>query len=162
MEANPPAELAQAGDGKEPRQQFGAICWRAVKPGNGYEMLLVTTRGTGRWVVPKGWPIKDKAPYKAAEQEALEEAGVRGKADRRPVGTYTYAKQLPDGRVVPCMVEVYAIKVDKLVRNFKEQGQRERKWVSFAEAESLVEEPDLRGLIIRLDAKLRNLAFPDH
>ena len=149
------SRLAQAGDllfAKERRQQFAAICYR--KAGNGCEVLLVTTRGSGRWVVPKGWPIRDKAPQEVAEQEAFEEAGVKGKAGWKPVGHYTYAKQLQDGRIAPCLVEVYAVKVEKVARKFKEHGQRERRWVSFTDAPNLVVEPDVRGLIMPLAAIL--------
>jgi len=152
------SKLAQAGDllfGREPLRQFAAICYRRSTTADGYEVLVMTGRHSGRWVMPRGWPMEGKAPHKVAEREALEEAGIKGKAERPPIGHYTYAKQIGDGRVAPCMVEVYAVKVERIVRNFKEHGQRERRWVSFAVAQNLVEEPELRGLIMQFGMRLQ-------
>ena len=151
------SKLAQAGDmlfGKEQRRQFAAICYRRSKTADGYEVLVVTGRNSGRWVLPRGWPMEGKAPHQVAEREAFEEAGIKGKAGKQPVGHYTYAKQIGDGRVAPCMVEVYAVKVDKIVKRYKEHGQRQRRWASFAEAQNLVEEPELQGLIMKFGASL--------
>ena len=151
------AKLAKAGDmlfSGERFCQYAAICYRRAKRSEGYEVLVVSARHSGRWVVPRGWPMEGKAPHQVAEREALEEAGVKGKAHKKPIGRYTYAKQIEDGRIVPCIVEVFSVKIAKVVKNFKEHGQRERRWVSFAEAQNLVEEPELRGLIIKLGASL--------
>lgn len=151
------SKLAQAGDmlfGKEQRRQFAAVCYRRSASADDYEVLVVTGRNSGRWVVPRGWPMEGKAPHEVAEREAFEEAGIKGKADKQPIGLYTYAKQIGDGRVAPCMVEVYAVKVEKIVKKYKEQGQRQRRWVSFAEAQNLVEEPELRGLLMNFGASL--------
>lgn len=151
------SKLAQAGDllfGGEKRLQYAAICYRSSKTAHGYEVLIVTGRNSGRWILPRGWPIAGKAPHQVAEREAFEEAGIKGKAEKQPIGHYTYAKQLGDGRVAPCMVEVYAIKVDKIVKDYKEHGQRQRRWVSLIEAQNLVEEPELQSLFIRFGALL--------
>lgn len=151
------SKLAQAGDmlfSSERRQQYAAICYRQSKAADGYEMLVVTGRTSGRWVLPRGWPMEGKAPHQVAEREAFEEAGIKGKADKQPIGHYTYAKQIGDGRVVPCLVEIYAVKVEKIVKNYKEHGQRQRRWVSFTEAQNLVEEPELRGLIMQFGTSL--------
>ena len=61
--------------------QTGALPWRRAK-GDQLEILLVTGRLSGRWIVPKGWPMRGKTMAKAAAQEAYEEAGVRGKVNR--------------------------------------------------------------------------------
>ena len=52
--------------------------------------MLVTSRGRQRWIIPKGWPHKGRAPHRSAAREAFEEAGVVGKVRRRPVGTFSY------------------------------------------------------------------------
>ena len=85
-------------------------------------------------------------------------AGAAPAVQRTPIvtgqGYFPVAIRLQDGRIAPCLVEVYAVKVEKVARKFKEHGQRERRWVSFTEAQNLVEEPELRGLIMQLAARL--------
>ncbi|WKL33782.1 NUDIX domain-containing protein (plasmid) [Sinorhizobium meliloti] len=71
--------------------QIGAICYRVNEMG-AVEVLLITTRASGRWTIPKGWPIKNLKPHQAAEREAWEEAGVAGKAKKRALGYFTYLK----------------------------------------------------------------------
>ena len=94
----------------KPRRQFGALPYRA----NGeVEVLLVTTRETGRWVIPKGWPMVGKTPRAAAAREALEEAGVVGKAGRRRLGAYNYPKVLKSGATVVCRVTVFPLLVSE-------------------------------------------------
>ena len=58
------------------------------KPGK-YRVLLVTSRETRRWIIPKGWPMKGRKDHEAAAQEALEEAGVTGHVHKHPMGAYT-------------------------------------------------------------------------
>ncbi|MEN9850080.1 MAG: hypothetical protein RL128_243, partial [Pseudomonadota bacterium] len=58
------------------RTQYGALCWRMHR--GKVEVLLITSRDTGRWVIPKGWPIDGLAPAQTAAREAWEEAGVEG------------------------------------------------------------------------------------
>ncbi|HEX2018774.1 MAG TPA: NUDIX hydrolase, partial [Aurantimonas sp.] len=72
------------------RKQFAALPFRT--DADGVEVLLVTSRDTGRWVIPKGWPMKNRRPHRAAAIEAFEEAGVVGKASKVPMGTYDYDK----------------------------------------------------------------------
>jgi 8-oxo-dGTP pyrophosphatase MutT (NUDIX family) len=73
--------------------------------------MLVTSRETGRWIIPKGWPKKRKAPYASAAREALEEAGVVGEIGRDPIGSYSYKKRLKSGAVVACEVHVFPLEV---------------------------------------------------
>lgn len=74
--------------------------------------------------------MKGKKPYEAAAVEAWEEAGVRGRVKKDPVGRYTYLKELNTGSVAPCIVELFQIEVTEISPNFKEQGQRVLDWVS--------------------------------
>ena len=57
------------------RVQYGILPYRRTKP-NSLEVLLITTRQSRRWIIPKGWPIKGLKPVKSAAREAYEEAGV--------------------------------------------------------------------------------------
>jgi len=95
----------------------------------GVEVLLVTSRETGRWIIPKAWPIKGFKPAKTAAREAYEEAGVRGHVSGRPLGQYVYEKQMED-RVVsfPCEVQVFPLLVKTQLKKWPESGQRKVRW----------------------------------
>jgi 8-oxo-dGTP pyrophosphatase MutT (NUDIX family) len=84
--------------------QYAALPFRR-KGKSPTEVLLVTSRETGRWIIPKGWPAKGKPPHKSAAREAREEAGVVGSVKRRPVGVFSYKKRLKSGKVVACEVQ---------------------------------------------------------
>ena len=130
------------------RQQYAALCFRRVPKTEEIEILVVTSRDTGRWIIPKGWPMKRKKPYRAAAIEALQEAGVSGKVHKKPVGSYTYLKLLDDGDVVPCVVDVFQIEVTESVGKFKEKGERVLAWVSPDEAARRVREIELKSLLV--------------
>ncbi len=108
--------------------------------------MLITSRDTGRWIVPKGWPMKGRKDHEAAAREALEEAGLEGRIHKHPVGAYTYGKRGADG-VDLCRVMVYRLDVEGERRSFRERGQRERRWFPPAEAALLVAEPPLAAII---------------
>ena len=74
------------------RRQVGALPYKVVDD-SGVEVMLVTSRETKRWIIPKGWPMKDRKPHMAAKREAFEEAGVRGQIGKRPIGTFVYDKR---------------------------------------------------------------------
>ncbi len=127
---------------REPRSQFAALPWRRSAAGQ-LEVLLITSRETRRWVIPKGWPIKGKTSAKSAAQEAFEEAGITGKISKRPVGSYAYDKRLKNGRLQHVRVAVFGLAVDAEADAYPEAGQREKAWVSLTEAARLVDEPEL-------------------
>jgi 8-oxo-dGTP pyrophosphatase MutT (NUDIX family) len=116
-------------------------------------VLLLTSRETKRWVIPKGRPMKGRKPYEAAAQEALEEAGVTGQAKKKPIGTYTYFKRR-EAHFDVCRVDVYLLMVAKQLKTWREKGQREFQWFTLGEAAELVQEPGLVAL-------LRNVAQLD-
>jgi len=117
------------------------------------EVLMVTSRDTGRWIVPKGWTMKGVKPWAAAAIEAMEEAGVKGHIAREVFGTYTYRKKLDDGEMQPCIVRVYPMIVEKEKSNWKERKQRTRKWFSLRKASKLVNEPGLSAMLKELSVK---------
>lgn len=134
--------------------QCGALCYRHNPESGALEMLVVTSRDSGRWIIPKGWPMKGKTLYRAAEIEAQEEAGVRGKARKKPLGYFTYMKTLGDGSVIPCLVAVHLLQARGEDANFREKGQRQVEWVSPDEAARRVEWPELKGLFLQAERKL--------
>lgn len=125
--------------------QYGALCWRSGK--DGIEVLLITSRDTGRWVIPKGWPMPGLAPESAAAQEAWEEAGVEGAVSPVCIGRYGYQKCLSVKTSVPCAVSVYGLRVDGLAAAFPEARERRREWFPLQTAATLVAEPELAQII---------------
>ena len=97
--------------------------------------------------MPKGWTMDGYKPWAAAEIEALEEAGAKGYISSELLGTYRYPKIMDDGQIVPCRVRVYPMMVEKLLKTWKERGERRRKWFSVKAAAKQVDEPDLSELL---------------
>lgn len=126
-------------------RQVGALPWR--RRAGGIEILLITSRETKRWVIPKGWPMAHLIDSNAAKREAYEEAGVDGSIQRRAIGRYTYDKQAGDGTSQPCIVTVYGLRVLHEHRIWPEKAERRRCWFPCAQATELVNEPALRALI---------------
>ena len=138
--------------------QYGALCWR--RGGSGIEVLLITSRDTGRWVIPKGWPMAGLAPEAAAAQEAWEEAGVEGAINPLCIGRYGYQKGLSVTASVPCAVAVYGLQVEGLARSYPEAKERRRQWFPQDEAASLVAEPELSTIIAQFLPPLQGRAGP--
>jgi 8-oxo-dGTP pyrophosphatase MutT (NUDIX family) len=109
--------------------------------------MLVTSRRTGRWIIPKGWPMKQEAPHAASAREAREEAGVVGEVGTRPIGSYTYQKQLKQGAFVACEVHVFLLEVKRQQRTWPEKSKRQVQWFSSADAAAAVQEPALSEII---------------
>jgi len=126
------------------RVQYAALPYRMLEDP---EFLLITSRETGRWVVPKGWPMKGKNPHACAAQEALEEAGVKGRIGKTAIGCYGYVKRMPNNTVVTCSVDIYPLLVERQLKRWREQGQRSLGWFSAAEAAGLVNEDELASVI---------------
>jgi 8-oxo-dGTP pyrophosphatase MutT (NUDIX family) len=143
--------------GKSPcRLQVAALPWR--KTDDGVEIMLITSRDTGRWVLPKGWPESGENLFDAAAREAGEEAGLSGSVSRQEIGRYFYAKGLSSGEEVPCEVLVYPLEVDKVADKWKEKRERKRKWVSPVDAARMLNEPDLCKLISAFGVNPRKFA----
>lgn len=134
------------GDGAKTdlRTQFAALCYRMKN--DKVQVCLVTSRRSGRWIVPKGWPMDGETPMDAAATEAYEEAGVRGKIHARPVGVFSYYKVRSDDEL-PCIAVVYPLKVKKVLRQWPEKKERSRKWLSRKKAAALVDDAELATII---------------
>jgi 8-oxo-dGTP pyrophosphatase MutT (NUDIX family) len=125
--------------------QYAALPWR--RTADAVEILLITTRNTKRWIVPKGWPLDGRSPRECAAQEALEEAGVLGEVGRKPLGWFSYDKLRKSGEVLHCKVQVYAMEVARQRRSWAEKAARQTRWCSPQEALTHVSEPGLRQII---------------
>lgn len=136
------------------REQYGALCYRLKKKKSAVEILLITSRDTGRWIIPKGWPMDGKSAPAAAAREAWEEAGVKGIVAPESVGSYHYMKGLPEGLEVECRVLVFPLAVDDVFKNFPEKGERRAEWVDCVEAANRVHEPGLKTLILAFEQKM--------
>ena len=110
-------------------------------------VLLVTSRGTGRWVIPKGNVMAGVLPHVAAAREAEEEAGIRGAACPTRLGSYRYRKNKANGATLWVDVDVYPFAVTTELSKWKEDDQRERRWFTLSEAAANVDEVDLRELM---------------
>ncbi len=139
----------------QPAFQVAALPWRQQRGRT--EVLLVTSRRTRRLIIPKGWPMAGCAPDRAAEIEAMEEAGVYGTTGPVPLGSYRYDKLLetPPGSAgppvaVPVQVTVFPLRVGLLLPQWKEAAERERLWIGAGEARSVIGDPGLAALVARL------------
>ena len=140
------ADMFQPMKTPAPQAQVAALCVRDTN--DGQDVLLITSRDTGRWIVPKGWPIEGLDGPGSALQEAWEEAGVKDAAiNPEPVGTYTYLKGLKDGQSVPIVTTVYQAQVETLVKSYPEADERTRKWFAPSKAAEMVDEPELRDIL---------------
>jgi 8-oxo-dGTP pyrophosphatase MutT (NUDIX family) len=129
------------------RIQYAALPYRFT-PDAALEILLVTTRRSRRWIIPKGWPIKGLKPPKSAAREAFEEAGVRGKVAGKSLGFFRYNKLLDEqGIEVSCEVKVFPLLVRRQSESWPELEQRLILWVEPAKAVSLIKERQLKKLV---------------
>jgi hypothetical protein len=127
-------------------RQFGVVAWKAA-PDGAPQVLLVTSRDTGRWVVPRGNPVPGLPPHLSAAQEAYEEAGVRGPVTSLVVGGYGYRKTRRSGLGVRAHVTLFALAVEEELGDWPEASERTRRWFSPAEAAEAVVEPELKALL---------------
>lgn len=131
------------------KSQVAALCYR--KTSDGKDVLLITSRDTQRWIIPKGWPIRGLDNCEAALQEAWEEAGVKkARVKKKPLGQFDYLKRLDDGATEDIETEVFLTRVERLANSYPEQDERRRKWVSSEEASNMVQEPGLKSILRNL------------
>src|SRR5258706_11869039 len=128
-----------------PQKQVAALPLRRID--GVIEILLVTSRDTGRWIIPKGWLSKRLKGHEAAAREAREEAGVKGKIKQRAIGSYSYIKRETSNRG-PISVNVYLLAVRKEYKPWPEKDQRRRAWIGIETAAGKGQEPGL-SLIIK-------------
>lgn len=129
------------------KRQVSAVPVRTSS--RGLDVMLVTSRETGRWVIPKGWCSPRLSDWEAAAREAQQEAGARGAIWPEPIGNYTYVKRMPgEDRLIK--VEVFLLLVTKLLERWPEQQERRREWMSPRQAARRVHEPGLKKILTAL------------
>jgi 8-oxo-dGTP pyrophosphatase MutT (NUDIX family) len=133
-------------------RQVAALPFRYVA--GSLEVLIITSRETGRFIIPKGWPMKGRADPEAAAIEAREEAGLVGKVRRKPIDKYSYWKRLAD-RFQFVKVDVYPLEVTRQLETWPEKQSRQMAWLSPDKAAMLVDEPQLITLIQNLEHLLQ-------
>lgn len=145
---------------KNPQANLHQVGALPVRVRNGrIQVCLITTRETRRWVIPKGWPMKGQRDFVAAKLEAEEEAGLIGRIEKLPVGSFVYWKRQLDGfeRV---KVFVYLLRVHSRLQTWKEMGQRQIRWVLLDDACLLVEEPSLTLLLQGMRRRQSSFGLP--
>lgn len=131
-------------------RQVAALPYRIGE--EGVQILMITSRETRRWVIPKGGRMRGKTDPQAAAIEAMEEAGVQGRIGETAIGAFRYAKRLKSGDSRACVVAVYPLRVLVQLGAWPEAHQRERRWMTQDEAAAAVDEPDLARLISAFSA----------
>lgn len=133
---------------RSPARQCGALCWRETD--GVVEILLITSRMNKQWIIPKGWPMQGKTLAQAAAEEAWEEAGVRGAVQEQTAGSYRYLKRR-GGKEIAVDVAVFPLEVLEEHEAFREQGQRDKRWLQPTAAAELVTNDTLAALIAAFD-----------
>lgn len=128
-----------------PLQQFAALPY--VEHPDGVLVLLISSRDTGRWVIPKGWPKSKLTPPELAALEARQEAGITGEIATQPLGSYDYIKRLHLLSWARCRVDVFALHADLQAIDWKEKPDRRQLWCPPRHAAALVREKSLAALL---------------
>jgi ADP-ribose pyrophosphatase YjhB (NUDIX family) len=115
------------------------------------QVLLITSRETRRWIIPKGHPEKNLGASALASLEAFEEAGVAGNIEPEPIGRYQCSKRLASGKSLPCEVTVFRLDVTRYLEDWKEKGERERRWLPLAEAAEVASDGGLGAFLAQLE-----------
>ena len=128
--------------------QSAAIPFRATPAGH-IEVLLVTSRRNRRWIIPKGKVARGMLPHRSAAKEALEEAGVVGVIENVPVAEYVQTKLALDGKLEAIRVRAFPLAVTSELQRWREDHQRERRWLPLNEAIRCVDDPAIRTVLKR-------------
>jgi len=143
--------------GRSETRQVAALPWKRSE--TELQILMITSRETRRWVIPKGGRMAGRTDPEAAAIEAMEEAGVQGPVADTAIGVFRYIKRLRNGEDRANVVAVYPLQVMIQLGRWPEADERERRWMSPTAAAALVHEPDLGALILRFAAA--RLADPE-
>jgi 8-oxo-dGTP pyrophosphatase MutT (NUDIX family) len=144
-------------NGIEPALQAGAIPYTLVRGTPVF--LLITSRGTGRWIFPKGSPMKGYELWQVAAREAFEEAGVEGEVETAPIGSYRGLKG--SLRSAPIEVQMYPLRVARQFDDWPEKESRHRHWVILAEARRLLSDPQLVEMAARVHQRALKPVQPE-
>lgn len=135
--------------------QHGVLPYRFTPDGE-LEILLITTRRSRRWIIPKGDPIKGLTPPNGAAREAFEEAGVRGSVAGKPFGAFRFRKTDEGAPGLLCQVKVFPLLVKEQMKDWPEAQQRTTQWHKPEEARAAVDDEGLKLLIARFAETMKS------
>lgn len=124
-------------------RQVAAFPYRVA---SGFVEVLLVTSSSNRWIIPKGDVDGGMAPHLAAEKEAFEEGGVRGRIGKQSIGSFATCKE-QEGAIIPLDVEVFPLEVDEELDDWPEMETRKRRWLRLNQAAGLVEDQGLAAII---------------
>jgi 8-oxo-dGTP pyrophosphatase MutT (NUDIX family) len=139
-------------DSGKSKKQVAALPVARAEDGS-LRVLVITSRETRRFIVPKGWPMKGVKDHRAAEIEAREEAGLIGRAHKKPIGSYL-AWKVQTGGAQLVKLKVFLLEVERELNDWKERGQRGMAWLRIEEAAHVVSEAGLSQIILDLPHRL--------
>jgi ADP-ribose pyrophosphatase YjhB (NUDIX family) len=128
-----------------------------IELGSRIDILLVTSRRRGRWILPRGWPVEGKPFASASAREARQEAGAVGEISQVSIGDYSYNKRMEQGYRVPCRVYVYPLRVTHQCLDWREKAERNQRWSDITTASAIVRQQGLADFLRDL-ARRPNLA----
>ena len=134
---------------RKPRLQSGVLAYK-VAPNGKVRILLVSTKRSKRWSIPKGKARSELSLAANAAKEALEEAGVKGEIASASAGMFRTTKRTWYGDAI-IEIWVYFLKVTEQLKHWPEEGERQTKWVSCQEAAQVLNEPLLVSLCQEID-----------
>ena len=129
-------------------KQAAALPFRRIDRGTGAIEVLLVESSSGRWIIPKGDIDHGMQPHLAAEKEAFEEGGVRGRIDEQPLGQFRARKE-QDGAAIQVEVTVFPLEVSEELDHWPEEERRKRRWLPVDQAAEAVAEPELAAIIRR-------------
>ncbi|MCK7612064.1 NUDIX hydrolase [Roseibium sediminicola] len=129
--------------------QIAALCHR-MRDGRA-EVLLVTSKSTRRWILPKGWPILSHRAHRTAAIEAFEEAGVVGRVHKNPFASFSSYKGGEAGLKIRTEILVFLVDVDSVAEEFPDSAERDSRWVSIEEAIKITNDSGLADVFRKLE-----------
>ena len=135
------------------KTRFAALPFR--RSHGQWEVLLVTSRRSGRWIVPKGRPIKGCTAARTAKIEAFEEAGVSGAISRRSIGVFEMKSRFARPRTKASRIEVFPLAVSRQHESWQEESLRSRRWMTIGQAMKTVHPEGLCDLLAVFGQQLR-------
>ena len=158
-----PAAISNVDESRGDMEQYGVLPWRIWRDGS-TQIMLVTSRRRGRWIIPKGGANENEPAFLTASREAFEEAGIIGDIYPDPLTEYGYLKTLQDGSLAPCRVTVFSMEVHGTLHHWREKGQRRRQWFTVDEAAAQLDDAELAAFVLEHgpSPKCEAVAFRDH
>ena len=125
--------------------QAAAIPIRTDAETGRVQVLMIRRRDGRKWGIPKGLVDPGLTHRQAAAVEAREEAGVEGRLSDEPIGSFTY-----DKFGGTCLVQVFVMRVTKVLPHWDEERLRERRWFDIDDAARGAGRAEVRRMIARL------------